>query len=101
MDRILDYLLEGDRLITLIAVVGVPALMAAGFGLLIWKILKMHRDERIEWREDFGRVLKRMEEMDAHGTTVIEGVTAALQGHTQMIAAFWGVTPKRRRKKRG
>lgn len=99
MDRILDYLLEGERLITLIGVVGVPFIMAVGGGWLFYKLMKMHREERVEWREDFGKVLTRMEEIDAHGTTVIEGVTDALRGHTQMIAAFLDVKSPRRRRK--
>ncbi len=100
MDRIINYLLEGDRLITLIGVVGVPFIMAIGGGLLLWKVLKMQSKERTEWRQDFGRVLTRMEELDAHGTTVIEGVTDALKGHTQMLVAFLQVNAPRKRKKK-
>ena len=105
MDRILNWLLEGDRLFYLITVVGIPALMAFGGGWLVYKLIKMHRDERREWREDFGRVLSRMEELDGHQTSVIEGVTNALNGQNQMLATFMQVVAPsarkaRRRKKR-
>jgi beta-phosphoglucomutase-like phosphatase (HAD superfamily) len=99
MDRILDYLLEGDRLITLIAVVGIPFIMALGGGWLFYRMLKMQREERIEWREDLKQILTRQEERDSHSVTVIEGVTRALQGLTTMVGAFVQSSPKRRRRR--
>lgn len=99
MDRIIDYLLEGERLITLIGVVGVPFIMACGGGFLFYKMLKMQREERIEWRADLKQILDHQEERDAHSVTVIEGVTRALQGLTTMVGAFMQSKPQRRRRR--
>jgi uncharacterized membrane protein len=52
--------------------------IGAMFGVL-WYIVKMHREERKEWRDDIEKFVARSEESDKQVSRVVEELTKAIQ----------------------